>query len=106
MIKTREAGDSAHPTAVARSAGLFVLIDYFLGFRFAAPQALRCHPLRGFKNWLLQHLILWVIAAVIPYRNISTSESKLAELVLQRLSMHSQDLRSARYVAAGMFQTP
>ena len=30
-----------------------VLALWFLGFRCAPPQALRCHPRRGFKNWSL-----------------------------------------------------
>src|SRR5687767_6292337 len=34
-------------TLSPRSAGLFVLINYSLGFLFAPPQALCCHPLRG-----------------------------------------------------------
>jgi len=43
---------SAPPTSVARSAGFAnVLAWLVLGFRCAPPQALRCHPLRGFKNW-------------------------------------------------------
>src|SRR5687768_15578843 len=42
-----------HPRlyAVARSAGFANLFAWrFLGFRCAPPQALRCHPLRGFKK--------------------------------------------------------
>ena len=35
-------------SSVARSAGLFRSpLALFLGFRFAPPQALCCHPLRG-----------------------------------------------------------
>ena len=40
------------PTSVARSAGFAHVFAWLvLGFRCAPPQALRFHPLRGFKNW-------------------------------------------------------
>ena len=34
-------------SSVARSAGLNIFTDAYLGFRFAPPQALCFHPLRG-----------------------------------------------------------
>ena len=40
------------PTSVAHSAGFANVFAWLvLGFRCAPPQALRCHPLRGLKEF-------------------------------------------------------
>jgi hypothetical protein len=65
---------SLHPRlyAVARYRGLAILLALILGFRFAAPQALCCHPLRRFSpirnNFAFGHIVTVDVNASVPTR--------------------------------------
>src|SRR5258706_3145924 len=46
-----------------------------------------------------------VFLRICADRNIAAAEAELAELVLQRLAVHSQNLSSLGYIALGVFET-
>src|SRR6266850_1750460 len=53
--------------------GLGLLFTILLGFRFASPQALRCHPLRGLEKWLFPACLrLLALATVVSLAGISS----------------------------------
>ena len=49
-VRARVAGDSIALTRYRTLRALGILLTAVLGFRFAAPQALRSHPLRGLRR--------------------------------------------------------
>ncbi|HVQ39171.1 MAG TPA: hypothetical protein VMS31_16650, partial [Pyrinomonadaceae bacterium] len=63
---TRGAGDSASDSALSpASRAEIISLPGFLGFRYASPQALCCHPLRGLRFipfWLALMACLVLIA--------------------------------------------
>lgn len=45
------------------------------------------------------------VLRIIRNRNVASPQSKLSQLVLQRLPVHVEDLRRARDVAVGLLET-